>query len=366
MKLIPILIGVLTSFAAYAQDRPEWLNEQYRESQYSNEEYYTGFAQDRLEKGESISACLDRIKANATNRLSESIILFVTGKTDVINKSYQVISNKGTDESVYQDYKQQLTSATQSVLVNHEVKTFFDQGNSQGYAFAYIKKNSLESYYSNRIVSLLERARSEQNVSMAFEESGKMSSAKGKLTVALGYLEDTQPFFLLLAAVASDNRILDKHSEVLSLYESINQSLSRMDKGPSVFITGTYVKKGDENDAFIVDPGILKSVITQALSNEKLQIVDEESNADFVLELNTSTSLRSKPVNGRGLLSYYANAEGRLINQHTGKEVTTFYINRDAASYATGVSPEQAGIRAFSSNALKQTIVTLIINSITL
>ena len=366
MKRYLFLLAVLLPITIKAQVKPEWLNEVYRQSHFPAKEYYTGFSQDKVDAGEQVSAGLDRIKLEARNKLSESIVVWVSGQTEVVGKSYQIIENHNTKESITQEYSQNLSSATQSVLTNLEVKTYFDAEKSLGYAFAFILKSDLESYYSNRIVYLLERAAADQEVATIYQETGNVRQTKEKLNSALAYLENAQSFFCLLAAVNPENTVLREHVKALALYQEVSQSVSRLDKGPSIFITGTFVMSGTEDDAFAKDPHILLPSIAQELSEAKIQIVQDASSADYILELNTSTSLRSKRVNGKGFLSYYANVNGQLINNHTGKEVITIFIDHDPACYATGQTPEQAGLRAFKSDKLKKEIAEIIINNIEL
>lgn len=347
-----------------AQQKPAWTDISYRESLYPPSTFYIGYSQDRLGTGESISAGEDRVKANARKALSESIIVKVSGQTTVTSSSYQFSTDSVTKEYISQDYFERLSSATLSVLTNVDVLSFFDERTAMAYAFVYIRKGELEAFYASRIPILLQSAKSDRDIAKLYEESGKKKQSREKLTSALQICEEAQAYYNLLSAVNANNATLDSFSEALCLYQDINREMTLLDKGPSVYISSSFIISGTEDDAFSHNPYVLVPEITQALSEASFLIVTEEDSADYSIRLTMSTSLRSKPREGKGLLSYYANVSGRLINCRTGKEVITFSFIRNPAYYATGTSPEQAGIRAFQT--IQAPIIDKILNSIEL
>ena len=356
----------LYSCAIFAQNRPMWLNEDYRLSFFPQEEYYIGFSQERLRGGEDVLHGLARVKSDARNKLSESIIVHVSGHTEVNNQSIRHTIGNDSLEVIDKEYHQSMTAATQSVLTNIEVQSFFDEKSSMIYAFVSVRKKDLEAYYSRMIFSNIEKARSSEEQVAFFVESGKIAKAREKVQESLECLDYAQVYFDLLSAVNPNSIVLQEQQVILSLSQRANQLFSSLDKGPSIYVVESYMCSETEEEVFNSGTILLTPQVSAALSEHHCVLVDDSFSADYVLYLYTSTSCRSKPNNGNGFLSYYANVRGQLVNMHTGKEVITFDINRNPDCFATASTPRQAGLRAFNSPMLKQLIVNKVIENIEL
>lgn len=362
MKRLFLLILIIPGLSLTAQ--PRWMNETVREMEYPSSDYYTGFANERWSGDPDLSVALESVKLNARKNLSESILVTVSGSASTEGSSYQLSDGKTTSEMTRQKFSQKIQSSTASILVSQDVKTYFDAKTSMLYAFTTVKKSDLAAYYARRISDLCEKAESLFRDSESLTGYGKIREAKEKLSLSRQEADTLEPYFILLSAVNPNHPALHQFSEVLSLYNRICERQAGLDKGPSIAVKDSFLLSGTDDDAFRSDPRILVPRICQSLSESGYLLAEEGDAADYELRIETSTSLRSRPVNGFGILSYYVNVSGQLTNLHTGKEIITFTIFRDPNFYAAGPSPESAAGRAFQSPTLKETIVNKILKSL--
>ena len=362
MRRLCLLVFIISGFSLAAQ--PRWLNETIREIEYPSSDYYTGFATERWSGDPDLSVALESVKINARNDLSESILMTVSGSSSMVGSSYQLSNGKTTSEITRQQFTQKMQSSTASILVSQDVRTYFDAHSSMLYAFTNVKKSDLAAYYARRISDLYEKAESLFRDFESMTDYGKIREAKEKLSLSEQEADSIEPYFILLSAVDPNHAALQRFPEVLSLYNRICERGARLNKGPSIAVKDSFLLSGTDDDAFRSDPRILVPKICQSLSESGYLLAEEGDEADYELRIETSTSLRSRPVNGFGILSYYVNVSGKLTNLHTGKEIITFTIFQDPNFYAAGPSPESAASRAFQKPTLKETIINQILKAL--
>lgn len=360
-----LLFAVFVScISAYAQTRPLWVDDFYRSQHWPQDIWYVGFQKDKLTPGGNVAAAIDAVKRDAMNSLSESIVVMVTGETSVFNFSSQISSGVTRKETTGSEYRQNLRTATQSIIANQAVETWHDSSEGYVYAFASVRKSDLGAFYAARINLALDKASSLRKTAMQYENIGRRVSAKEKMSEAIEVLSGSEYYFTLLSAVDPSSEILSEYQNVAELYAEMNGYMSKLGKGPSIYIDAGYKLSGSEDDAFRSDPHILEKILKSSLSEAQFQISDEIEDADYILKLVTYTSMRSKSTGGFGMISYYANADGVLTSVHTGKELLSFSIFRDPECFASGSSAEQAGTKAFKTAALSDNIISKILNSV--
>lgn len=361
---IVFILSFVTQFDFFAQNVPIWINAEHRNSNWPTEYWYVGYAQDRILPGENVSKKLEALKLEAMNQLSESIILTVVGQSVSQNLSSQRSVNGQVQETISSEYRQNLRSASKATIANQVIETWHDTSNGQIYAFISVKKMDLESFYVTQINLALDKASSLHEIAAQYDQAGRKTTAKEKMVDALDILSEIEYFFTLLSAVNASSPILAKHQFANNLRKQLDVALSALDKGPSIFLSCEYKLSHTSDDAFLSDPHILEGIIKQSLSESKFRITDDAMTADYLLTLTTYTSQRSNGSNGFGLLSFYANVDGKLIQNRTQKELATFSFFRDPNCYSTGSTPELAATKAFKTPALKEMIMEKILDSI--
>lgn len=361
VRIVTAVLLLLSALPIYGQ--PVWLDLGFRETHFPRAEYYTGFAMTRWDSSKDLSTSLEEVKSDARNNMSEAIIVYLSGQTEMVGQSMMLSSKEETKEFIRQDFTQHRTSSTSSVIISEDMNTYFDPSTSMLYAFVSVKRADLESYYRSQTDDLISRVKVDKQIAESMQDFGRIKEAKQKYEEAQLTIKSAFNYISLLTAVNPSTAQTGRKSEVLALYKQINESIASMDKGPSLHILDNYVLNGAEDDAFKSNPNLFARKLGQVLSEEGF-LIDNKNDTDYELHLETSTSLRSRPINGVGLLSYYANVSGKLINCHTGKEVTSFSYFREPTFFAVGQTPEAAAGTAFRSEILVKTIKEIIIKAI--
>jgi hypothetical protein len=344
---------------------PAWTQDEYRELNYPAREWYTGFARDKLKTGDEADKKLKLLERDAQNQLAESIILKIEGNTQVDNQSLSIQSGAGREELIASDYRQALKTATAATTVKSEVKSFHEQAAGTLYAFAAVRRADLAAFYRKQIDLDLNKVETAMSIAGQLINAGKKMSASGKCGEAAKLFAGITLYQDLLAAVnaeAGDDELQTVRAK--ELQQAVAQALIDLEQSTFVFLDCLYEYKGYTDDAFSSDPGIICSIVRQALSENGCSVVDDDAEADYTLTLTASTSQRSDGSGAHGIISYYANVNGSLYNRMTKKKTVDFSIFNDPDAYAAGRTPEIAATKAFKLPALKEKILEKILPKI--
>lgn len=364
LAIVSLLLFLSINVAA-RQGIPPWVDEIVRGNMYPGDEFYTGFVQSSFKSGDDVESLLEKMTLDAKRQLSESIIVSISGKSHLVNKSESISVGNINRESFSESYTEEMKSSTNTVITNSEIKSFVNRNNRMAYVLAIVNKATLESYYSNTIDVLVGKASTLYDVAVIDIDNAKFSKAKDDLIKARSFIAESIIYSELLNAVNSDSEGKGKYQDALNLARDIDQFLSSMGKGPSVFIDYSYIPDPSDNP-LEYGPESFLPTLEQALSRAGFAIITDKEGANYILSVSTSTSVRSKPSNGKGLISYYANVKGSVISAKNGAIVAAFSFFRDPKLFSAGPSSSVAAERAFNREELYQRIINKIVNAIEL
>jgi hypothetical protein len=310
----------------------------------------------------------------ANNRAKEAVMAGVSSKirSDVessktsINSSEKTVTASSEDERV----KSLLVSSSKIVsntrIFSIEVApTYYDKAEGMVYAFAAVRRADLAAFYKKLIDVDLNKVETAVSVSEQLVSAGKKMSAFRKCEEVKTLFKDIELYQDLLVAVnsqAGDESLQATRSK--ELIQTIEQRLIDLEQSTFVYVDCQYEFKGDKNDAFSSDPGIICDIVKQALSENDCSVVDADAEADYTLTLTASTTQRSDGSGQYSIISYYANVKGTLYNRMTKKKTVDFSILNAPDAYSAGKSPEDAATKAFKLPALKNRILEKILNKI--
>jgi len=355
MKRLIWFLCLWASVAVNAQTNlPIWVHDVYRRINYPPEFWHTGFMQDRLRTNENANTMLRTMERDAINKLAESIIITVESETQVDN-----ISNTGAA-----NLNQKVKTFTSATLINLDVNSYYDPSTGMLYAFAAIKRSDLAAYFQQQLNADMGKAETAVKVLKQYIVSGSKSSARSKIKEINRLFDDIRFYTTMISMANPDD--LDKQqntspAKIDELNRSFQQLLFGFDTNIIVYINCRMEQKGDKNDAFKKDPGILCGIITQALNENECIITKDITKADYELNLITSTTVRSDGNDAYGIISWYANVRGSLFDRHEKKQLVDFIVMNDKNVYAAGKSPEDAATKAFKLPALKNIIMDKIL-----
>ncbi|MDR3245625.1 MAG: hypothetical protein LBT50_04260, partial [Prevotellaceae bacterium] len=233
------------------------------------------------------------------------------------------------------------------------------------YAFSYVNKADLHDYYKKQINLDLNKVETAVSVSEQLVTAGKKMSAFRKCEEVKKLFNGIGLYQNLLVAVNS--QVDDESLQITrskELIQTIEQRLIDLEQSTFVYVDCQYEIKGDKNDAFSSDPGIICDIVKQALSENDCSVVDADAEADYTLTLTASTTQRSDKKGQVGIISYYANVKGTLYNRMTKKKTVDFVILNASDAYSAGKSPEDAATKAFKLPALKEKVLEKILPKI--
>ena len=350
---------LLFSVTAKAQGTaPLWIDGDVRNVQYPQEIYYSGFAEISVAQNETQEAAMVRARQRAMGELSDRVRVMVNSQ-----KTQTDISLQGSDMD--EQFRSKFTAVVQTgstaELTGSKMESWYNSQTRTAYAFAYVSREQLATYYRAQLNVDLNKAETAIAVAEEQVRAGKKMSARRKVDEARKVFADVNFYRDLLVAVnpqADETSLQTQRGS--DLQRTAERLYMKLEQSTFVYMECSHEFRGERDDAFSSDPGILCDIIAQALSENECSITENREEADFELTLITSTSMRSSGGNN-ALLSYYANVRGTLYNHATNRRTAEFNIFNDADAYSAARNPHEAATRAFRKPELKEKVMNSIL-----
>ena len=298
---MPLLILLLALPVLAQNSSPQWLDESWRASRYPSTEWYTGFATDRISKGQPDSKAYESVEKTAQAKLSESIVVTVQGTSTLQTSSKQT----QTGETISRDYGQTIKTASTAVLAKVEVKSHYDKKSGNIYAFAAVRKKDLAAYYRSSINFLLSFAEKEFALAEQQASQGRKKAALDKIQAIEDTLKSVGYWGSFLQKVENDNSY---HEHEIALWKKAGDLKMQLQNGTSVYLNIT----GDDS--------------LEALGAEMQEkgcncsISEKEEDADYTVAIKSK--LNNCTESGNGLVFCYATATVAVNSLKHGKPVS--------------------------------------------
>jgi hypothetical protein len=298
------LLFLFLALPVFAQDiAPQWLDESWRAARYPNAEWHTGFARNKTEK-EPGSVAYESIEKEAQSRLSQSIVVSIRSVSATEQTSEQTQSGKNASETINRNYRQEITTASNTVLAKVDVKSYFDKKSGYIYGFAAVKKKDLANFYRSNINSLFAFADKEFIRLEVLAEQGKKNSAFGKIKAIEDSLKNVNYWGSLLQAVESDNSYIKREQE---FWQRINDAKKSLEHGTAIYLEVSGIEDAD----YLAER--LGAQMQEKQCNCAIAKTKEE--ADYVVKIKArlGTCIENK-LNNFGEIYCYANASVSVDN----------------------------------------------------
>ncbi len=140
IKVILLVLGLSGESWCVGQT-PDWVDETKRNRGYSSEFYLKGFVTEgKVQENEKT---IGRLKDLAKSELIESIQVSIQSKSE--------LKEQEKKNSFQQTYLFESTSFSEADIYGLETSTFYDKKQKRGFAFAFVKKEKLISYFKSVI-----------------------------------------------------------------------------------------------------------------------------------------------------------------------------------------------------------------------
>lgn len=291
--------------ALFAEElTPMWVQDSWRDANYSGAEWYTGFARDKI-NGTPDKEKFKIIEKDAQNSLAGSIVVKVQSNSSVERTEEQRQSGKDYTSISNTNYKQAITSSTNAVLAKVKTYSHFDKQSGYIYGFATVKKKDLEEFYTSKINSLFSFAENELSLADQLAQSGKKKSALNKIKPIEDSLQSIPFWKSLLQAI--ENNASDFERENL-LWQQVNNKKIELENGNSIYfdITGN---KGAANE--------LSAMLQE--KNCNCSVAETANEADYTIKSKIKLDRCNKTE--RKEVYCYANATVSLTNVKANKTI---------------------------------------------
>lgn len=342
MKRLLNIVCLLLPLALLAQTPPAWLYPQVREASYPTDVYFSEFTEGNLRAGENVSELLDRLKLDAKRGTAGNIRTLIES---VVEKTERQTSY-GHDlrfHSVYQDFTRQTANAD---IANIYTMSYYDEQRRWGYAFAYVEKIELVTYYRAQIGNQLQQVENAIALSASLFESGQKAHARKVCEDALSSLSKAEFAQDLLTAVVPGDTTGMQQSRFAQDKNTLLQSLIDLEQSIYVYLQCTETNFGQTVH-------ILGHELKRILANEQCSLIENPEDADFVVTVTATTREHDgNVVHGDGVNKFsLSDVEVEVYNNLKQKVVYSESVsvknNGDGATY------ESAGRNALKRSAGK-------------
>ncbi|GHT59197.1 hypothetical protein AGMMS50239_05270 [Bacteroidia bacterium] len=331
-NLTTVLFLFVASFA-FAQ-KPMWIiNSEY----YPKTEYLTGFS---TNKGVETPTFIKSLKASAKSELIESIKVQVSS-IKALHKSEQ--------NGIYsEDYTATTTSFANAEINGLKTEYYYDKTSQTGYALAYAEKSEVKGWYKANISFILQKIETAVNNAKQFEATGNKGKSKRTFEEILPLFDELNFSQSLLIAIEGNEPEYAQIPETLAFKSTVIQALSRLQAAIIVFVQSKETNFGKQVH-------ILAPKLKAELSEHGCSFTDNPNEADWILNINTSTRKGSEVD---GIYFSYLDAEISLIELRTGKEI---YNNNFTDLKGGALDYDRAGRKAYDTG-LKQITAEIVKN----
>ena len=302
-KNIVILLAVLSAGSTvFAQ--PNWLDAQSRRTEYPNSTFFTGFASDEQQQGETQNNAIARLKKAAQAYIAEAVRVQVSSETESRSKSVKIEG----EEQFNSIFEKTVKTSAAIELTGLTTDSYVDKSGTI-YAFAYVNKYELKGSYTAVLTMNMQQLESVLSTAKQLEANGEKAKARTQYEEAIPLLvkvEQAQDVLVALDRNASLQR--DKTAKYRS---EIIQALARLSQGVYIYIES-------KEDMFGKNSTLITNKIKSVLSKNGCSFTNDISQADFILKLNASAR---KHGNSGEIVFCYADVEVELVKKQTQKTV---------------------------------------------
>lgn len=303
----------------FSQKEPLWTKSAWRETNYPNNEFFIGYQMGNKRSNETLDVAKNRISKEAQALLSESVSVNIQSAKSTKTSSV----SKGDYEQINSKFESAIQTFSNIEIIGIKNEIFYDEKSEIIYAFAYVKKSELKSYYKNNLNLTINQIASFEKTAKDLETNGEKVKARQEIEKAKSLFENLYYSQTMLVVLdANINNIDLQQTKTEQLYNSIVQMQARMAQSIYVFVESSENLFGKRVD-------IVVNKLKAELSTNGCSFVDVLENADFKISINVSTRI----IGNQGVIIFCsADAEISLYDIHKQKTIYNDAISQKGNS----------------------------------
>jgi hypothetical protein len=340
-KIFIIATGMMVSLALQAQEKPRWMDEKYRDSDFPAQTYFSGFAYSELLENKSLQDMAQQVKTEAQTELSKKIRLQISSQTQSKIAAITANGRYSEDES----FVSQSMLESNTEIVDVKTESYYDPKAKLVYAFAYVNRANLIAYYKNQILLYLNKMESALTTASELVQKGVKMKARKQCEEVIQHFATVAYAQGLLTAIdarADDSILQQQRSE--RLRNDLIQTLTDLENSIYVYVACKETVN-DEEVTYIADklPGLLTENDCQC------NFTEVEDQADYVIKVEANLTRCNEAMGN--MVFCYANSTVNLYNAHTQKMLKPKID--EAKGGGTNKNYTKAGEEAFTELAKK-------------
>ena len=295
-KYYILLSILLSSIALNAQNSPNWTKASWRTTQYPNDTFLVGYAEDVKSDNETIAESLQRIKNMAIGDLAKSVVSSI--KT--VSQNYAQSTLYGDQEEIKKTFETQTQSESDAEINNIKAETFHNPQNNFIYAFAYVNRYEVIGYYKANInmnIQQIEGFIKTANELIAVSEKSKAQDELQKTIPLFAKNEYAQGLLTAVDKNIDDSGLQMKKS--VELRNTVIQTLTELEQGIYIYFScNAHLFDGLDNT--------LENKTKAGLTENGCSFTEDKNLADWIVEVDASSRKNQLYMN---IYSSYVDAE---------------------------------------------------------
>lgn len=308
MRNFLLIVFILLSFCTFSQNEPFWVESSWRQINYPNESYLTGFAQDVKANNETVAQAEARVKTLAAGYLAKNVIATIQTVSDSYSRSVEY----GSNESIQKTFETQTKAETDATINGIKTECYYDAKNNYVYAFSYANRYEVIGYYKAQINMLIQQIEGNIAAAAQFKEKAETVKAEAEYNKTIPLFAKIEYAQGLLTAIDKnvDDSGLQMQKSVV-LRNNVVQALADLEQGISIFIWCNA-------QLFGTSTHLLENKLKAQLTENNCSFVADSTQADWLIIIDANAEEYNNAYN---TFYSYVNATVSLEKRYNRQQV---------------------------------------------
>lgn len=328
-RVLSICLMLIPMIVLAQGERPAWYDVNSRQLLYPSSEYFVGFANGFVHKGESIETAAARIKSDAQSDAAQNIQVHVKSVTLDAVQSAQERTSSGFNEEIRSFFQRRTETSTNMDIPNLKSAVWSDTKTGEVAVLVYTRRRDFVRYYDRQIESLLGKMEMAMERIQQQEQQGAQIKARATAEESLTIcpqVEYAQKMMVLGDADATmDDLQMPRYSGIV---KQLVSAIERLRHATAFFIKSHAVVDGKNYNLF-------EKELCGLLAEKGCHFTEERESADWVIDID-ATIINTTHREG---MAYFVYVDGTMTihNGRTGKNVYNDRLSTLDANHYDGI-----------------------------
>jgi hypothetical protein len=221
-----VIFFALVYLALLGQDKPLWLDNDFRSLQFPSSSFLTGYAEGNVNAGETAEKAVERIKTTAQNSLLESVRVNMKSNT----QSSTTAVSAGNNYSETEMYNSQTSKSADAEITGMKVESYTDKKTNYIYAFAYANRYEVIGYYKSILSTNISQIEGLLQTAQNLETNKEKAKARQQCEITKPLFDKVRYAQDMLTAIDAKISAADlQQTKIEQMYNTLAQLQARLD-----------------------------------------------------------------------------------------------------------------------------------------